>query len=81
MFSKTAERAGGLAPAPATLPSFTAATLAPTEPRPSPAPIAVARPKPAASVLSSDLTIQGNVLRAAISRSRASSRATSAPTR
>ena len=45
-------------------PSVSATFAAPAEPRPapSPAPIPAARPKPAASVLSSDLTIQGNVL-------------------
>lgn len=47
----------------APLPPLAASTPFQPEPRPTPAaPVPAARPKPAASVLSSDLTIQGNVL-------------------
>jgi cytoskeletal protein CcmA (bactofilin family) len=44
-----------------TLPNPSSATPAPFEPRPSPAPMTSPKPKPAPSVLSSDLTILGNV--------------------
>ena len=60
MFSKTKPNEPE-APTPSPIP-VSATFSPPPEPRPSPAPAPAARPKPAASVLSSDLTIQGNVL-------------------
>ena len=61
MFSKKPNEAEG--PIPAPLPPLSASVAPPIEPRSAaPSPVPAARPKPAASVLSSDLTIQGNVL-------------------